>query len=71
MLNTNCNMQHNKFFILIYNKYIDKNCYCLNLTKCSNVFGISRIALTPEHTTATGVCPSSFKSALISILNST
>lgn len=36
------------------------------LTKYSNVFSTSNIDLTPEQTTATGVCPSSTKSVLIS-----
>lgn len=35
-------------------------------TRYSNVRGISRIDLTPAQTTATGVLPSSIKSALIS-----
>ena len=40
------------------------------LTKNSRVLGISRMDLTPEQTTAIEVRLSSFKSALISILNS-
>lgn len=35
-------------------------------TRYSNVSGISRIDLTPAQTTATGVLPSSIKSALTS-----
>lgn len=49
-----------------HNTYTSLASYLVGLTKYSRVNSISKIDLAPAHTTATGVLPSSVRSALIS-----
>lgn len=49
-----------------HNTYTSLASYFVGLTKYSRVNPISKIDLAPAHTTATGVLPSSVRSALIS-----